>query len=175
MLPPTPHYEYTCTTVSSPPPPPPPTILFPLTSTSQDARSFDPEPHHTSRLSQHHHPPRSTPIYNASISGSTTYSTIQLSKLMCFVSRKQFKTIPRSLPHPTDLYLLQSEPTAGSAPYLMASALPLTMDQFLAVRHLLSAPKHMDSFLTSNSYTALANTLTPPYPPKLSSTLTPPV
>ena len=144
-------------------------------STSLDARSFDPEPHRTSRLPQYHHPPRSKPIYNTLTSGSITYSTTPLSTLMCFVSRKQFKTIPRSLQHLTDLSLLLSEPTAGSAPSLMANDLPQTTDQFLAVYHHPSMQKHMDSSLTSDSYTALANTLTPPYPRKPSSTLTPPV
>ena len=167
-LPPTPQYKYTRTTVSSPPPPN-------SVPTSQDARSFDQEPHHTSRLPQHHHPPCSTPIYNALTGGSTAYSTIPPSTWTCFVYRKQFKIIPRSLLHLTDLSFLQSEPTAGSAPYLMASALPLTMDQFSAVRHHLSAPKHMASSLAFNSYTALANTLTHLYPRKLSSTWTLPV
>ena len=142
---------------------------------SQDARPFDPEPHCTSGLPQYHHPPCSTPIYNALTSGSTTYSVIPPSPLMCFIYRKPFKTIPRSLLHLTDLSLLLSESSARSAPYLMPSALPPTMDQFLAARHHPLSPKHTDSSLTSDSYTALANTLTPPYPRKLSSTLTPPV
>ena len=111
-LPPTPHYEYTRTTV--PPPPPPPPIPSLLTSTSQDPRSFDPEPHRTSRLPQYHHPPRSAPTYNALTSGSTTYSEIPPSTLMCFVYWKQFKTIPRSLPHLMDLSFLLSAPTDGS-------------------------------------------------------------
>ena len=145
-----------------------------MISTSQDARSFNPEPHHTSGLPQYHHPPRLTPIHNALTSGSTTYSATPPSTLMCFASRKQLKTIHRSLLHLTDLSLLLSEPTAGSALYLMVSDLTPTMDLFLAVCHHPSAPKHMDSSLTSDSYTALANTLTPPYPRKLSSTLTPP-
>ena len=170
-LPPTPHYEYTSTTVSSPLPP----IPSLLTSTSQDTRSFDPKPHRTSRLLQYHHPPCLTPIYNALTSGSTTYSKIPPSTLMCFIYRKQFKTTPRSLLHLMDLSLLLLEPTAGSAPYLIASTLLPTMDPFLAVYHHPSMPKHMDSSLTSDSYTTLANTLTHPYPRKLSSTLTLPV
>ena len=133
------------------------------------------KPHRTSRLLQYHHPPHSTPIYNALTSESTTYSATPPSTLMCFVSQKQFKTIPRSSLHLTDLSLLLSEPTAGSAPYLMASDLPPTKCPYLAVRHHPSSPKHIDSSLTSDSYTALANTLTPLYPRKLSSTLTPPV
>ena len=171
-LPPTPHYEYTRIAVS---PPPPHSIPFLLISTSEDARSFDPEPHCTSVLPQYHHPPHSMPIYNALTSLSTTYSATPPSTLMCFASRKQFKTIHRSLLHLTDLSLLLSEPTAGSATYLMASDLPPTMDPFSAVCHHPSTPKRMDSSLTSNSYTTLANTLTPPYPRKLSSTLTPQV
>ena len=173
-LPPTPHYEYTRTTVSPPPPPPPPPPnLFLLISTSLD--SFNPEPHRISRLPQYHHPPRSMPIYNALTSGSITYSVTPPSTLMCFVSRKQFTTIPRSLLHLTDPSLLLSEPMALSAPYLMASNLPPTKDQFSAVCHHPSVLKRMDSSLTSDSYTALANTLTPPYPRKLFSTLTLPV
>ena len=146
-----------------------------LISTSQDARSFDPEPHCTSGLPQYHHPPRLMPIYNALSSGSTIYSMTPPSTLMCFASQKQFKMIHRSLLHLTDLSLLLSEPMAGSAPYLMARYLPPTMDPFSAVCHHPSTLKHMDSSLTSDSYTMLANTLTPPYPRKLSSTLTPPV
>ena len=105
-------------------------ILFLLTSTSQDARSFDQEPHRTSRLLQHHHPPCSMPIYNALTGGSTAYSAIPPSTWTCFVYRKQFKIIPRSLMHLMDLLFLQSEPMVGSAPYLMASILPLTMTRF---------------------------------------------
>ena len=167
-FPPTPHYKYTRITVSPP-------IPFLLILTSQDARSFDPEPHRISGLPQYHHPPHSKTIYNALTSGSTTYSATPPSTLMCFTSRKQFKTIHRSLLHLTDLSLLLSEPMAGSAPYLMASDLPPTMDLFSAVCHHPSVPKHMDSSLTSDSYTAFANTLTPPYLRNLSSTLTPPV
>ena len=150
-------------------------IPFLLISTSQDDRSFDPDPHRISGLPQYHHPPCSMSIYNALISGSTTYSATPPSTRMCFASQKQSKAIHRSLLHLTDLFLLLSEPMAGSAPYLMASNLPPTMDLFLAVVHPPTAPKRMDSSLTSDSYTLLANTITPPYPRKLSSTLTPPV
>ena len=108
----------------------PPLIPFLLILTSQDARSFDPEPHRTPGLPQYLHPPRPTLIYNASASGSTTYSATPPSTLICFVSRKQFKIIPRSLLHLMDLSLLLSEPMAGSAPYLIASNLPPTMDPF---------------------------------------------
>ena len=169
-LPPTIQYEYTHTTISSPPP-----LLFPLTSTSQDPRFSDQEPHRTSGFLQHHHPPRSAPISNALTSGSTAYSVIPPSTPTYFLYRMQFKTIPRSLQHPTDRSLLPSEHMAGSAPYLMTSALLPTMDPFLAVLHHPSAQKHMVSSLTSASYTALASTLTPLCPRKLSSTPTLPV
>ena len=156
-------------------------IPFLLILTYQDARSFDPEQNRTSGLPLYHHPLCSMPIYNALTSGSTTYSATPPSTLMCFISLKQFKTIPRSLLHLTDQSLLLSDTMAGFAPYLMASNLPPTMDPFSTVCHHPSALKHMDSSLTSNSYTASANSLTPPppppppYPRKLSSTLTPPV
>ena len=133
------------------------------------------KPHRISGLPQYHHPPRSMPIYTALTSGSSTYSATPPSTLMCFISRKQFKTIPRSLLYLTDPSLRLLEPMAGSAPYLMTSHLPPTMDQFSAVCHHPSTLKRMDSSLTSDSYTTLANTLTPPYPRKLSSTLTPPM
>ena len=159
----------------TPPSPPPPPPLFLLTSTSLDSRFSDQEPHRTSGFLQHHHPPCSAPISNALTSGSTAYSVTPPSTPTCFVYRMQFKTIPRSLQHPTDRSLLPSEHTAGSAPYLMASALLPAMDPFSAVRHPPSVQKHMVSSPTSASYTALASTLTPLYPWTLSSTLTLPV
>ena len=168
-LPPTLHYEYTLTTISSPLP------QFPLTSASPNTRFSDQELHRTSRFPQHQHPPPTSSTSNTSTNGSITYSTIPSSTLMILVYRKQFKTIPGSLQHPTNLSLLPSAPTAGCAPYLMASALLPTMDQFLAVCHPLSKQKHTASSLTFASYTALASTLTPLYPQRLSSILTLPV
>ena len=72
-----------------------------------------------------------------------------------------------------DLSLPPSVYTAGFAPYPTASALLPTTDQFSAVRHPLSAPKHTASSLTFASYSVGGSTLTPLYPQKLSSTPTP--
>ena len=108
-LSPTPHYEYTRTTVSSPPPTPPPPPPPPPTPFLLISTSLDPEPHRISGLPQYHHPPRSMPIYNVLTGGSTTYSATPPSTLMCFVSQKQFKTIPRSLLYLTDPSLAVSD------------------------------------------------------------------
>ena len=169
-LPPTPHYEYTRITVFSPPP-----TVFPLISTSQDARSLDAVPPRLSRLPHSHHPRHLVRISNALTSGSTTYSVTPPSTLMCSIYRKYSKPIPRSLLHLMDPSLLLSEPMAGPAPYLMACVLPQTTDPSLAVCHHPSKLKRMGSFPIFNSCTELANTLNPPCPSKTSSTRTPQV
>ena len=158
-----------------PPPPPPPPTSFPLISTSLDARSLNPELHCPSRLPLCHHPPHSMHISNALTSGITTYSVTSPSTQICSVFQKHSKTIPRSLLHLMDLSLLLSEPMDGSAPYLMASILPQTLDLFSAICHHPSVLKCMGSSPISDSYTTLANTLTPACPSKPASTLTPPV
>ena len=169
-LPTTLQYEYTHTTVSSPPPTP-----FPLISTSLDARSLDPVPHHLSRLPQCHHPPHSIHISNALTSESITYSMTPPLTPMCSVYQKHSKPIPRSSLHLMDPSLLLMEPMAGPALYLMASDLPQTTDLFSAVCHHPSTLKHMGSSPIFDSCTELANTLNPPCPSKTSSTLTPQV
>ena len=152
-----------------------PPTLFPLISTSLDARSLDPSPYRLSRLSLCHHPRHSIHISKALTSGSTNYSMTPPPILACSIYWKHSKPTPRSSLHLTDPSLLLSEPTAGHAPYLMASILPQTTDPYSAVFHHHSMLKHMGSSPIFDSCIELANTLNPPCPSKTSSTLTPQV
>ena len=168
ILPPTPHYKYTCTTVSSPPN----SVAGVLNlSGCQILRSQAPP-----RLQIPAAPPPTTFEAYIQCPDQWEYYLLHDSTINTdvFCPLETIQNNHQIIAASDDLSLLLSDPMAGSAPYLMASVLPPTMDQISAVRHHPSAPRRTDSSLTSN-YTALANTLTPPYPRKLSSTLTLPV
>ena len=122
-----------------------PPTLFPLISTSQEARSLDPWPYRLSRLSFCHHPPHSKHTSTALTSGNTNYSTTPPPIPTCSVYQKHSKPNQRSSLHLTDPSLLLSEPMDRHAPYLMASILPQTTDPYSAIFYHPSMLERMSS------------------------------